>query len=142
MNNYNHKTIKENKSYTPTEHIPMFDKYLQPNELLKQIDGYGGRYYISNYGNVYSKWVRRKLRYNINNSGYQSVRLCYKQQVDTVKVSILTALYWCENDDPQEKTIVHHMDCNKLNNKASNLQWVSFPEHLALHNCRQRKKTL
>jgi len=37
----------------------------------------------------------------------------------------IVALAWCENDDFIKKNLVDHLDRNKRNNHASNLEWVS-----------------
>lgn len=131
--------IKQNRFDKEIAQTTQFQFQLAEGEKLKQIDGFGGRYYISNYGKIYSTWFNKALK-PFYHREYQYVKLCYEYKTLDIGVNQLTALYWCKNDNPQEKTIVHHIDGNSINNKANNLQWVSFPEHLALHNCKQRIK--
>ena len=45
-------------------------------------------------------------------------------------VSRLVAAAFCENDDPQNKTTIDHIDGNKKNNKAENLSWCSLKENV------------
>lgn len=37
---------------------------------------------------------------------------------------------FCPNDDPEHKTVVNHIDGNKLNNDASNLEWCTIQENV------------
>ena len=41
-------------------------------------------------------------------------------------VSRLVAAAFCENDDPERKNTIDHIDGNKKNNAASNLCWMSL----------------
>lgn len=52
-----------------------------------------------------------------------------------VGVHRLVALTFIENDDPENKLYVNHIDTNRYNNKIDNLEWVTFPENV-LHGYR------
>lgn len=66
-------------------------------------------------GHTLSGHIKRKRR---------SVRLIYpdgrKRKFFTDR---LVAEHFCENDDPQHKTFVAHIDRDPLNDKAVNLEW-------------------
>lgn len=95
--------------------------------------------------------VRRKNNQNVLKgcitSGYRSVKLTYmngKQQ--RFYVHRLVALHFIPNNDPLHKTIVNHIDGNKLNNNVSNLEWVTPRENNIYYyqklqqNKKERKK--
>ncbi len=43
------------------------------------------------------------------------------------------------HSNPDNKPIVHHIDCNVKNNKAENLLWVTEEEHKAIHDELRKK---
>lgn len=47
-----------------------------------------------------------------------------------IKVHRLVADAFIENDDSINKTTVNHKDGNRANNKAENLEWVSYSDNL------------
>lgn len=74
-------------------------------------------------------------------SGYRSVKLMFengKQQ--RFYIHRLVAKYFVPNPNPKNKTIINHIDGDKLNNAASNLEWVSGREN-NLHYYRELRKS-
>lgn len=133
--------------------ITQLDKLLQfvseyefsfPDEVVKEITCYenDGRYLISNYGNVFSlchkKWIQLKSIPDKN--GYLRVNLCYNGNHYTCYVHRLVADAFIYNDNPEVKTMVHHLDGNNLNNHSSNLKFVGEIEHQKLHKAMREKK--
>lgn len=83
-------------------------------------------YYVSNLGNVRDS-KKNKIEPFVNKWGYFTIIIndkCYS-------VHRLVAECWCERDS-KEKDTIDHLDSNKRNNRAKNLQWVSTEE-----NCRR-----
>ncbi len=103
-----------------------------PNEEWKEIDGYNGKYLVSNQGRIKSlkHTMARLLTAFPNNKGYYRVCLCQNGQSRYYLVSRLVAMAFCENDDPQNRTTVDHIDNDKKNNSASNLYWCSLQENV------------
>lgn len=93
----------------------------------------GYQYYmVSNYGRVYSLKQNKILKYNDISTNYLEVKLKRNDgRFEHVKVHRLVAKMFIEN--PQNKPIVHHIDCNNQNNKADNLMWVTAEEHIEIH---------
>ena len=129
-----------NLHYTAVSHITqgITPKLSLPNdidgELWKKIDGLIGDYYISSYGRVFSfvkhtdsKNARRVwglLEPQIHNSGYPSLIIKMANgKKRGHRIHRLVAMAFCPGY--RKGLVVDHIDGNKLNNKASNLRWVT-----------------
>lgn len=111
-------------------------------EIWKDCKGYEGLYQVSNLGRVKSLprvrrnhiggvWIQEgKIKKGtVNYQGYVHVRLTGKSgKAKTEKVHRLVALVFC--DKPEGATEVDHIDGNRKNNRADNLQWVSHKENI------------
>ena len=73
-----------------------------PDEEWRPIEGYDGKYLISNRGRVKSlkHYDARLLKAFANNKGYLRVCLSHKGKGRHFLVSRLVASAFCENDDP------------------------------------------
>ena len=94
-----------------------------PNEVWRAVEGYGGKYQVSNMGRVKSfKWSEARLLTPFaNNYGYERVCLCKGGRARHFLVSRLVAEAFCPNPDPEKRWTVDHIDGNTRNNKAENL---------------------
>ena len=103
------------------------------NEDWKDINGYEGKYQVSNYGRIKSfpKFIERKtgsyftkekvLKCTLDNYGYPCVYLYSNGNVRHIKVHILVAKSFIEN--PNGYSDINHKDGNKTNNRIDNLEW-------------------
>ena len=100
-------------------------------EEWKDIFGYEGLYKISNLGNVNSlKYGKLKtLKVAINNYGYKQVNLCKNSIVKSYKVHQLVASHFLGHKINGYESVINHIDLDKLNNSASNLEIVSPREN-------------
>lgn len=103
-----------------------------PDEEWRPIEGYNGKYLVSNMGRVKSlKHANARILTAFpNNKGYYRVCLCQFGEGRHFLVSRLVAAAFCPNDDPQTKTTIDHIDGDKKNNRAENLVWCSLKENV------------
>lgn len=118
------------------------ENYNTDKEVWKAVEGYEGRYEVSNFGRVKSLerkvLVRRKNGHYINTvpekilkptlsvgvtGGYPTVKLMMNNKGKTVKVHRLVAEMFIPN--PNNYPEVNHKDEDKTNNHVSNLEWCT-----------------
>ena len=101
------------------------------NEIFKDIVGYKGLYQISNLGNVKSLHCNKekimKLTIRSKNYPYYFVGLLKNGKRKYFAVHRLVAQAFVNN--PNNYNQVDHLDGNKLNNNANNLEWVTPKEN-------------
>lgn len=104
------------------------------NEVIpmawKSIKGFS-RYAVSNLGDVKNERTGSVLKQFDNGRGYLKVSLKGddgKQR--NVSVHRLVALAFVHNDGPELKTQVNHINENKHDNEAGNLEWVTPSENI------------
>lgn len=71
----------------------------------------------------------KELKTDINSVGYKRVSLCRDGKVLRMFVHRLVALHFLEKPDG-DGWCVNHIDGDRLNNHASNLEWVSLSENV------------
>lgn len=96
-------------------------------ESWKQVEGYP-HLFVSNEGRVWTRTYNRFLRTHLTNRGYLRVNLSKDKTVKQVSVHRLVAETFIPN--PEGLTDVDHIDGDKLNNKAENLQWISRSDNI------------
>lgn len=79
------------------------------------------RYVVTTMGDIYFLPRGTKIEPFLNRKGYQQVKL---GKHDTYSVHRLVAFAFVHNYDPENLDQVNHIDGNKENNRADNLEWV------------------
>ncbi len=96
-------------------------------EIWKEIDGFNGKYWVSNLARVKKVIGDMEKIYAISTKtkGYTTIRLDNK----IYSLHRIVAKAFVEKTD-DIKSEVNHIDGNKKNNIADNLEWVSHYENL------------
>ena len=99
--------------------------------MIKDIlyQGKKTNYVISSDGRVSNKSTGADRTISISKDGYCSVVLPVDNKQISFRVNRLVATAFCENDNPQEKIFVDHIDRNRKNNNYLNLRWVTPQEN-------------
>jgi len=106
-------------------------------EIWKDIIGFEGLYKISNLGRVKSLGKGKstnplncveKIMKNGLSDRYEKIKLTKDGNYYHYNIHRLVAINFIDN--PENKPQVNHIDCNKLNNKVSNLEWNTVKENI------------
>lgn len=97
-------------------------------EIWKDVEGYEGLYQVSNFGNLYSSYVKRKLQLSLDKYRYKQVILVKNGVRKRHLLHRMVAQEFIPN--PENKPQVNHIDENKTNNTVSNLEWVTSKENI------------
>lgn len=101
-------------------------------EIWKDIEGYEGKYQVSNYGRVKSLSYRqtgqeRVMRLWFDARGYLRVALYKGDERKYYTVHRLVAQAFIPNTD--NKPCVDHISTDKTDNRVENLRWVTLKEN-------------
>ena len=123
------------------------------NEEWRDIKGYEGRYQVSNMGRVKSleRIVASKsgskrtiqgriLKLETKRTGYLRVKL-YDSSGKMKNFLVHRLVCEAFHENPEDKPCVNHIDENKANNAAINLEWCTHKENInhGTHNARSAK---
>ena len=109
------------------------------DNIIKEIEGYNGKYLVTIFGEVYSSPNKRhngkKLKPSLcgnlsyENNMYATVGLTNSEgHISRFRVHRLVAEAFIPN--PEDKPEVNHIDGDKLNNHISNLEWSTRSENI------------
>ena len=103
------------------------------NEEWRDVADYEGRYQVSSEGRVKSlerkgRKSERILKPGVRSKGYLFVVLCAggKSRMFSVHRLVCTAFH----DNPENKLDVNHINENKTDNRACNLEWCTRRENV------------
>lgn len=96
-------------------------------EIWKDIQGFEGLYQVSNFGNVFSFKTNKRIVGGLCRN-YRIVDLKKDKKRHILFVHRLVAQAFIPN--PENKKEINHKNLNKLDNRVSNLEWVSRKENI------------
>lgn len=97
-------------------------------EIYKEIKGFEGRYWVSNFGNVKSK---HKILTPMTSRTQKYAKFALsisRRKSKFVMGHRLVAEYFLEN--PNNYKVVHHKDHNPTNNRVDNLEWCTHSQNI------------
>ncbi len=110
-------------------------------EIWKDIDGYEGRYKVSNEGRIKSLISDNKILKQYIGAHYYNISLSDKNgKREGHKVHRLVATCFNKKPKSDEELVVDHIDHNKLNNYSLNLRWVTQSENIQHYFDTQKKE--
>lgn len=110
------------------------------NIIWRDVVGYEGVYQVNNIGEV-KRVSKNKLLtpyIGVKSKGYVYVKLCMNGV--RCKKALHRIVAEAFHPNPEDKPEVNHLDGNKSNNCATNLEWVTRSEN-ELHSYRVLGKT-
>ena len=116
-NNNSTFTTTSTTSTTSTSFTPI------KGERWRDIEGFEGRYRISDHGRVFSLLSKKLLNIYTNSHGYQCVYLYLDGHYKNFKVHRLVAVAFVPN--PYNLPQVNHKNEDKTYNYYTNLEWCS-----------------
>lgn len=107
--------------------------------VFKGLNGYPG-YMISSDGRIFKDG--EEIKQHPNGRGYNFVFLNKDGERKNARVHRLVAENFIPN--PENLPVVNHKNCNKLDNRVENLEWVSYQENTrqALENVTRETKPI
>ena len=102
-----------------------YNEIIKSAEQWKEIEGTNGKYIVSNDGKVATLRKRKKLlTLTKQKTGYLYAMIEINGKQVNKRVNRLVASAFVNN--PDNLPVVNHLDGCKTNNRAENLQWVSY----------------
>lgn len=95
-------------------------------QLIKEFPSY----IITDTGLVINRHTKKLLKPSSDKDGYCIVKLSGKGRAKDKKLHRLVAEHFCDKPDCDDKDLtVDHLDADRTNNRAENLEWVSRIEN-------------
>jgi hypothetical protein len=95
--------------------------------MWKDIEGFEGRYEISDSGDLRNINTKRLLTLSLDKDGYYHIglRKLGDRKKYWLRIHRLVAIAFCEKPDNWSELEIDHIDRNKINNNSANLRWVT-----------------
>lgn len=94
---------------------------MQEKEIWRDIPGYEGLYQVNQWGDIFSLYTSKKLKWSIHKDGYKQYNLHKNKKAYIMTAHRAVALAFIPN--PNNLPLINHKDENKLNCYIDNLEW-------------------
>lgn len=94
---------------------------MHEKEIWKDIPEYEGLYQVNQWGDIYSLYTHKKLKWSLHKDGYKQYNLHKNKKSYIMTAHRSVALAFIPN--PDNLPLVNHKDENKLNCYVGNLEW-------------------
>lgn len=92
-------------------------------EIWKDVIGYEGLYKVNQWGEIWSEYTHKKLKYSLSNDGYKQYNLYKNKKAFIMMAHKAVAMAFIPN--PLCLPVINHKDENKLNCFYENLEWCT-----------------
>ena len=106
-------------------------------EVWRDISGYEGYYQVSNFGRV-RRVGKALIKPQNNGNGYLTVGLSKNGRVKKAFIHRLVAQAFVDN--PNGCNVVNHLDEDRTNNKADNLEWTTLTDNFKYGSAQRRAR--
>lgn len=97
---------------------------MQEKEIWKDIPGYEGLYQVNQWGDIFSFYTNKKIKYSLFKDGYKHYVLRKNKKQHKMTAHRAVALAFIPN--PNNYPIVNHKDENPSNCYIDNLEWCTY----------------
>lgn len=97
---------------------------MKEKEIWKDIPGYEGLYRVNQWGDIYSLYTNKKLKWSIHKDGYKIYNLHINGKRYLMTAHRAVALAFIPN--PNNLPIINHKDEDKQNCYVDNLEWCTI----------------
>lgn len=105
---------------------------MKEKEIWKDIPGYEGLYQVNQWGEIYSLYTYKKLKYRIEKGGYKHYVLRKNKKQYKMTAHRAVALAFISN--PNNYPVVNHKDENPSNCYVDNLEWCTYQYNATYNN--------
>lgn len=91
----------------------------------------GDSYMVSDHGDIKNSKTGAVRKLSVNHNGYLFCSISLGSRTDKMSVRVHRAVAETFIDNPEYKPEVNHIDGDKTNNRADNLEWVTGSENVA-----------